>query len=423
MTATPRIYFDASFTRTQVGNVGITRTVRRLLEAMNSPDALERISCQAVAFHSTGFRRVEMPVAATAGGASSTSQARTLRWLSGGWVRRAVSAFVPLPLLHRSWMLYNKAAFDRLGARGTPAEFCAGDWLIIGDQAWNYPSWNGAASARAKGAKVILIVYDLIPLSHPQFCNPLFTRVFGQWLYRMLDTTDAVLCISRATEAALREYCRSAQRRLPPTTHFRLGGDQLPDGGTSEVRSSLSGFIASVGCCFVAVGSFEPRKNYGFLLDVFETLWAEGHGFGLLVMGRMNEESHSVIERFRRHGEIGKRLMCVFDASDGEISYAYGRCRALVFPSLAEGFGLPLVEARMQGCPVIASDLPSLAELADEGVRLFSPGSQAELRQLLLESAATPQSVRPRRMTPFGWRESASQLLSRTSAALDKHLK
>jgi hypothetical protein len=68
--------------------------------------------------------------------------------------------------------------------------------------------------------------------------------------------------------------------------------------------------------CFAAVGSFEPRKNYGFLLDVFEELWAEGHGFRLVVIGRQNAESRALIDRFRRRREIGNRLMCVFDAPE-----------------------------------------------------------------------------------------------------------
>ncbi|MDB5858959.1 MAG: glycosyltransferase family 1 protein, partial [Ramlibacter sp.] len=80
-------------------------------------------------------------------------------------------------------------------------------------------------------------------------------------------------------------------------------------------------------------------------------------------------------------------------------------------PSLAEGFGLPLVEARARGCPVLASDLPAFAELADEGVFIFDRRSMQELEALVLQHATTDYRPRVGRMTPFTWRDSALQFL------------
>jgi glycosyltransferase involved in cell wall biosynthesis len=135
----------------------------------------------------------------------------------------------------------------------------------------------------------------------------------------------------------------------------------------------------------------------------------------LVVMGRPHADCRDLIARIKSHPEQGRRLLAVFDASDEELAAAYGVCRALVLPSLAEGFGLPLVEARTRGCPVIASNLPSFAELADAGVQLFEPDDGDALQVLLAEHAATNLRCTTQPMRPFTWQDSAMQCLERIS--------
>ncbi|MBK9986609.1 MAG: glycosyltransferase [Betaproteobacteria bacterium] len=127
------------------------------------------------------------------------------------------------------------------------------------------------------------------------------------------------------------------------------------------------------------------REKTGMLLTVFEQLWAQGHSIRLVILGRPNPDCHTLLQRLKHHPEQGKRLLTVFDGADQELEYVYSHCRALILPSLAEGFGLPLVEARTRGCTVIANDLPSFLELADEGVIFYKENSQEELVNLLVK--------------------------------------
>ncbi len=122
------------------------------------------------------------------------------------------------------------------------------------------------------------------------------------------------------------------------------------------------------------------------------------------------------MERLRQHPEQGKRLLTLFDAGDSELAHVYAHARALVLPSLAEGFGLPLVEARTRDCLVIASDLPSFKELADEGVSLYARASSAQLGALIAAHAKPNRRSRAAPMPLFTWKESAAQLLQRTIA-------
>lgn len=410
-----RVMLDVSYTRTQHGNVGITRTVRRLLQELPAALGLPPGSCIPVAFHASGFRAAGTTGPVTSAPSQDTPSnavaARFLRFFMSGWGRRLVSRCLPGGMVRLAWRLHGAWAFNALSAAETPVRFQPGDLLVLGDQSWNYQAWVAASRARAQGARVVLIVYDLIPVRHPEFCNRLFSRVFEQWLLRMVDCVDVMLCISRATQEDLRGFFTQRCIDAPALASFRLGSDLDMAGAGEPVREAIRAFAGGAAPCFFAVGTVEPRKNYALLLAAFERLWAAGQDVKLLIVGRINAESDELAARLLRHEEQEQRLLCVQDAGDSEVAWLYSHCRALVFPSLAEGFGLPLVEARTRGCPVIASDLPAFLELADEGVWVFPRHSVEALHELVLDHAATDRRASCGRLPMFTWGESAVQLL------------
>jgi glycosyltransferase involved in cell wall biosynthesis len=400
-----RLFMDVTYTRTQTGFVGITRVVRHLLHELEGG-----VGCAPVVVHRGRFRHFTATLASAAAGAVAPSRGQRLfRWLQGDRVRR-LAAHVPLPIVRAVWERSSRWTLDALSARERPVAFSPGDCVVLADESWNYASCEAAAQARAAGARVVLVVYDLIPLDQPEFCAPLFSQVFGQWLRQMLGACDAVACISDSTRHDLLRWCARQGLTPPPCVHFRLGGE-LAQAAAGEVQPAVGAFVAAPDPFFAIVGTIEPRKNHGALLDVFESLWAQGHALRLLVAGRPHPGSRDLAERLQHHPEHGKRLLVVLGASDAELALVYGRCRALVFPSLAEGFGLPLVEARARGCPVIASDLPALVERADAGVWLYPRADAQALARLLLEHAAADQRAAAGTMAPFTWRDSAADFL------------
>lgn len=407
MSLAGRLFMDVSYTRTQHGNVGITRTVRRLL------DELETIAgCKPVVFHRTGFRLLRPAHRSpTASGVTAVDKAagRMFRWLNSASVRKLVS-LIPKAVLHRAWRLNNDLTFDSLSKDETPLVFQGGDILLLLDQSWNYRVWLAAAQARRQGARVVLMIHDLIPIRHPEFCPPLFTKVFRQWLVRMLGCCDMVICNSSATEADLLAWCAEERLAPPRTGHFRLGCD-LPNVSGGEVRQSLATFMQSPIPIFAAVGTIEPRKNYPMLLNALEKLWRAGVAAHLVIAGRATAEEREFVEKLRRHPEQGRRLLTLFDASDQELTHLYTYAQALVLPSLAEGFGLPLVEARTRGCRVIASSLPAFKEMADEGVYLFHQNSVEQLVALLAAHASFEKQSCPTPMPMFTWKDSAAQVI------------
>ena len=409
----PRVFMDVSYTRTQHGNVGITRAVRCLQRE------LDLISgCAPVAFHPGGYRLVSRDTLgdAPSAGRHRSRAASLLRVFNTSAVRR-LAALLPMTVLRGAWRLSNRLTFDALSANEPAVHFRAGDYLVLADQSWNYPAWVAAQAAARHGARVVLVLYDLIPLRHPEFCAPLFTDLFRRWLKNMLACSNAVVCISAATADDLAQWCGQQRLQPPPTGHFRLGSD-LPAQGAGAVRLQLANFMAADTPFFAIIGTVEPRKNHKLLMLAFEQLWRENLPARLVIIGRPHPQCHELIAHLRRHAQQGRLLRTVFDASDAEVALAYANCRALVFPSLAEGFGLPLVEARTRGCPVIASDLPALAELADDGVFLFRRDSAEALAALLREHMAHNRRPEVSKMAEFTWTDSAKELLKTAGGLL-----
>lgn len=407
-----RVFYDVSCTRTLPGTVGISRTVRRIF------GELERQGWNptAVGFNSDGFRRVSWPETVQA--ESARPESRLLSSVVRRLLRQAVSAALHVPWLpvSQTWSMATAHIFDGLTRDCEHVEFQPGDLLILCDASWNYPAWLATARARAQGAKVMLMVYDLIPLSHPQFCHRLTTHIFGHWLGKMLSLADGAICISKATRDEVASWLsHQASGRKPPLGFFHLGSDieQAP-----EPSERLERFFGERAACFVAVGSIEPRKNHVQLLEAFESLWAEGSTARLLIAGKPTTDCEQLLLRLRTHPERGGRLLTVFDASDGELRYAYSRCNALVFPSLAEGFGLPLVEARASGCRVIASDLAVFREFADPGVVFFDAGSTAALKAAIQKVLAQREDGQAPPTRSLSWAGSGAQFVQETSRLL-----
>jgi len=161
------------------------------------------------------------------------------------------------------------------------------------------------------------------------------------------------------------------------------------------------------------VGTIEPRKGHAQVLDAFELLWRSGAEQTLIIAGRQGWHVESFIERLKRHPEAGKRLLWLPDVNDAQLKQLYVELDGLVMASLAEGFGLPLVEAARYGMPMFVRDLAVFREVAGEHAAYFTSQSGAELAPQLaewlaqLDGGTAPASHAMKSLT---WSASAEQL-------------
>lgn len=299
---------------------------------------------------------------------------------------------------------------------GSAIQFTPGDVLILADATWNVQSWRPAvSSAKDMGASAVPIIYDLLPWSHAQFFAPLFCAQFKRWLAEMIPLADACVCISHATADALRQFA-AAERladALPPVGVFPLGTNLTPT--VSEPRQEVATVFRKADRPFLMVGTIEPRKNHALVLDAFERFWAAGGTAPLVVIGRRGWQCEATLRRFTALAAAGRPFTHIGDGTDADLQYAYRHARCLIFPSIAEGFGLPILEALAQGLPAIASDIPVHREVAGDlatYIPLGDPGQLAELLQSIENGSTVLTAPAPGTVHLPTWAESAAALQS-----------
>ena len=127
------------------------------------------------------------------------------------------------------------------------------------------------------------------------------------------------------------------------------------------------------------MGTLEPRKNHAMLLDAFERVWRTHPQSRLVIVGRFGWMCNDLVKRILHHAQYARSLFLFTNLSDAELAYCYEHATAFVFPSHAEGFGLPIVEALQHGLPVMASDIPIHREVVSDFCAYFDQHDPEEL--------------------------------------------
>lgn len=248
------------------------------------------------------------------------------------------------------------------------------DILTIPGSSWwdsNLHLKAGIHEVKANAGRVAIILYDLIPISHPQYCTEDNANNFTANFPFIVTNTDLFVAISQTTENALKQYLiENTSLRKPATSHFFLGADLDLIKQTFRVRKSLQAQFAA-NKPYLCVGTIEPRKNHALLLDAFDEIWKNNHDLHLCLIGHYGWKSEKLVERIKNHPLFGDNLTWFSYLDDTELSYCYNNAKALIFPSIIEGFGLPLIEALHYGCPVMASDIPVFREIGADRCAYF----------------------------------------------------
>jgi len=267
---------------------------------------------------------------------------------------------------------------------GAPIEFGPHDTLLLADSSWATKYWHVIDRAREAGTRVGVVQYDFIPHTHPELVPNRLPATYRGWMNNTLTRSDFVAAISEAVAVEAREELqrmgRDPERAAPFVQAFRLGADVKPTAKAGAVRRELQEFLAaSPAQPYLTVGTIEPRKNQTILPAVFEEVWRQVPDARLLVAGFVGWKGDELVRRMQNHPRYGTHLMHFGDLSDAELVHAYGHAKALVFPSRAEGYGLPIVEALSHGMRVFASDIPAHREVGGPWCVYFAPGDVAGL--------------------------------------------
>jgi glycosyltransferase involved in cell wall biosynthesis len=262
--------------------------------------------------------------------------------------------------------------------------------------------------ARFLRIPTVTIVYDLTTFEPSMRPNRRSTVIERLTLGPAVRRSAALLAISQATgDALVRHFPAAAGRTVVALLGVTpaLAGE-LDPGETAALPSP--GFV-------LAVGTLEPRKNLPRLVDAYSRLPAELQDrHPLVVVGALGWETGETLSALH---SLGERCTSLGYVSDAALAELYRRCAVFCYPSLGEGFGLPVLEAMAAGATVLTSNVSSLPEVGGEAVAYADPRQvddiAAQLQSLLRDEPrrdALSELARAR-AGEFSWARFTEQVL------------
>ncbi|HVZ65763.1 MAG TPA: glycosyltransferase [Lacunisphaera sp.] len=277
------------------------------------------------------------------------------------------------------------------GKPAAPVPFGREDWLLTVEMFSEAERPGFTDFLRHPPCRLAAMFHDAIPVRWPHITWPQSVRRHPEYM-KLLALFDRTWAISEATRRDFVDFWRwqGVTPKAEPGV-VSLGADF--DGGTRVQRDPVD---SSAHPSLLCVGIVEPRKNQDFLLGVAEGLWRDGLDFELHVVGRVNPHFGApAAKRMRMLEKAEPRFSFHPAATDRELAQLYAGAGAVVFPTIAEGCGLPLLEALWRGVPCVCSDLPVLRENADGGGCLVARvNDEADWREKLRTVLADTKTVR-----------------------------
>ncbi|MFM7205565.1 MAG: glycosyltransferase [Planctomycetaceae bacterium] len=218
-------------------------------------------------------------------------------------------------------------------------------------------------AARDRGAAVVRMVYDLVPVTKPQWLAPRAVEV--AWLRHVVQRSDLVLTISDCTRRELLDYCREAGLAPPDVEVVRLG-DVIGRGAAVEAPAPLPRFVPQRPF-FLCVSSLNVRKNHRCLYDAWTALAADRGDAcpDLLCAGATHALTTDLVHEIRHDRLVNRHIHLLDGVRDAELAWYYRRCVATIYPSKHEGWGLPVAESLVHGKLCLASSAASMTEISD----------------------------------------------------------
>lgn len=373
---------DATHTSHTRAQTGIQRVVRSLFAELEKRDGVAPICFDP---HQHTWRSLNAVEQATLRDRSVISSSRGAKWTLAqkfaGRARRLVGGRAHLPTA--SGLIVPELFSANVGA-ALPALF-----------------------AQVRGPR-LAIFHDAIGLKFPELTPPATVARLPAYL-RELAQFDGIAAVSEDSAASLRDFWRWAGlTTTPPVQAISIGVDPI------EPRAPPAASVPTVLC----VSTIEGRKNHLALLAAAELLWNEGRQFQLELIGLARADTAAAaLARMETLRAAGRPLVYHGSVSDDTLHAAYARASFTVYPSLLEGFGLPVLESLQHGRPCICSGTGALGEAARGGGaltldRVDAPAIAEAMRRMLVAPALVGELAAQARAREFrSWHDYTNDLL------------
>lgn len=267
---------------------------------------------------------------------------------------------------------------------------------------------------KKQGVRIVAHVYDIISITHPQYCLERGVYNFMDYIGAHLQYADELIVNAHATMTQLQQLADKLGTKLPPCHVVPLGADFRQRNQVSEEKMPEQVRRAAESAPYILmVGTIEPRKNHKLLVEAYEN-GLKQEGYHIILAGYMGWHMEKFAQQLSEHPDYGQGIYHFDGLEDTAIDYLYQHARFLAFCSYTEGFGLPLLESIQRGTPVIAADIPVSREVAGEYCDWFRQDDAADLCRVVMEYA-DEQKYQERKNSlkscqPIGWEQCCEQM-------------
>lgn len=284
----------------------------------------------------------------------------------------------------------NRTQTGRLGVvqriEGVRSKSPAGAWLVLPEIIYGNRALRVIDHARCRKMRVAAIFHDAIPLSHPNLTRPDAVERHPEYM-RTLCRTDLVIAVSDSVAEQFRAFAQRSGQRLPPLSVCRLPGELV---GEKRCAAKDVNFFGPVR--ILCVSTLDPRKNHKTLLEAFELACTAISGPAeLRLVGDRYKDAELIVDLVKRAAARNRSVTWHGRATDGQLNEFYRDCDFTVYPSLVEGFGLPIVESLWNRRPCICANFGEMAEIAkDGGCLTCDVRGPSQLSQAMVALATQP---------------------------------
>lgn len=243
--------------------------------------------------------------------------------------------------------------------------------------------------------KLVFMLHDLIPFKYPEYSN--FSNEEYETHKLKIDNAieyaDTIICNSQDTKYWLQHYANTLGKKIHAKTEVALLGCSFKEIEEQHPSRSLSHTEKNY---FVALGTIEPRKNYIMLLNIWRKLLECATDKetipSLIIIGRRGWRYENVANMLDNCLAIKGHVFELNNCNDADLQTYIKGAKALLLPSFAEGFGIPVIEALCSGTPAIISDLPVFHETAGNIPEYIDPLDSVSWMNMIMEYAK-PNSI------------------------------
>ena len=262
-----------------------------------------------------------------------------------------------------------------------------------------------------KAVKYITVIHDMTFFSHPQVHTFFKKLYFPFMIKRSVKRSEKIIAISYNTKKEIIKYIKIPPEKIVVT---HLSANKFSKSNIKDEKKFLSEKYNIKSEYLLFVGMIEPRKNLDLIIEAFKKF--SDKTIKLVIVGKKGWMVDDLFEKIKLKN-LDEQIIFTGFVPDNELEIFYKTAKVFLYPSLYEGFGIPVLEAMTTGCPVITSNISSLPEVAGDAAILIDPENSEELsdavNKLINDVKIREELVKKgfENTKKFSWKKTAKQTL------------